>query len=332
MANELRRSANKKIFIPAEMSKLELKSFPLSLELKDVDKSKRTAVLAHACYNTVDRSKDVIRRGAFAKTWNENKSDIAYYLNHDDNQSPGVITNLFDDEEKAYTEVKNGTHTLGNDVNIMMDEGVIKNVSFGYIVTKANKIETKSGSKVREIKELYHGETSVLTKLQCNPGAKVMSHTKAFDFIPNLGNLEFKTLSDAEQNFLTTIINAGQSGLQAALNLANVLTPDSDLYTYINWYISRTADQMSDLKSQLKYGRKSFEGMKEHLETMEKFVRNTTASDECIQLIQKEVEEYKSLLSDSNDTADTLEAGEPSVSIDEDLVLAKLKLLSISNF
>lgn len=287
---------------------LEFKSLPL--ELKDVDKSKRTALLAHATYDNVDRGKDVIRKGAFDKTWKENKSDIAYYFNHDDTQSPGIITNLFDDDKNAFTEVKNGTHTLGNDVNIMMDEGVIKQVSFGYIVTRANKIEVKS-AKVREIKELYHGETSVLTRLGCNPGSKVVSHTKAFDFMPKL-SMEFKTLSDAEQSFLNTIIQSGQAGLQAALTLANTLTPDSDLYTFINYFISRSADQMSDLKSQLKYGRKSYDGMKADLETMEKFIHNTTASDECIQLIEKEAIEIKALL--TLDTATTQIATAPVVS------------------
>lgn len=297
------------------MSKLEFKSLPL--ELKDVDKSKRTALLAHAVYDNVDRAKDVIRKGAFAKTWKENKSDIAYYFNHDDTQSPGVITNLYDDDNRAYTEVKNGTHTLGNDVNIMMDEGVIKGVSFGYIVTRANKIEIKS-AKVREIKELYHGETSVLTKLACNPGAMVVSHTKAFDL-----GLEFKTLSDAEQAFLSTIIQSGQAGLQAAITLANTLTPDSDLYTYINYFISQMANAQADLKSQLKYGRKSYDGMKADLETMEKFIRNTTASDECIQTIQKEAEEIKALI-DTEDTAGTHDDA-PPVS-DSDMLTMILRL------
>lgn len=291
---------------------LEYKS--ISLELKDLDTEHRTAILAHATYDNVDLGKDLIRKGAFTKSWKENKEDIGYYLNHDDEKTPGKVTDVFEDNQHAYTKVWNGTHTLGNDTLKMMDEGVIKRVSFGFAATRSNKIEVK-GAKVREIKELYHGETSVLTKLQMNPGSKVVKVTKAMHEVPRV-TTEFKMLSQPEQDFLTQIISTGNASLMSAISLANGLDIDSDLYTYINYFISRTADQLSDLKGQLKWGRKSYDGIKSHLQDMEKFVRNTTASDECIKLISDEIFEIKNIL--SNDTADTRLIDAPAASIDKD--------------
>jgi HK97 family phage prohead protease len=290
---------------------LEFKSIPL--EVKDVDTQHRTAIIAHATYDNIDRGKDILRKGAFAKSWKEHKDDVAFYLNHNDEMAPGKVVELFEDDNHAYTKAWMGTHTLGDDTLKMMDEGVIKKASFGFLPVKANKIEVK-GVKVREIKELYHGETSVLTKLQMNPGSGVISVTKSFGDVPKLIN-EFKTLTSDEQNFLTNVIMNGNASLMAAITLANGLDPDSDLYTYINYFISQMASQMGDLKSQLKWGRKDFSDAKAHLETMEKFVRNTTASDDCIKLISKEAEEIKAFL--SIDTADTRVINEPAASNDD---------------
>ena len=150
---------------------------------------------------------------------------------------------------------------------------------------------------------------------------------KSFD-APKL-MAEFKTLTSDEQNFLTNVIMSGNASLMAAVALANSLDPDSDLYTYINWYISRTADQLGDLKSQLKWGRKADDEMKSELKILEKFVRNTTASDDCIKLISTEIDEIKSVL--SNDTSDTRLISEPSDSNGNDAVnelLAHLLIIS----
>lgn len=173
--------------------KLEYKLIPLSL--KDVDTQHRTAVIAHCVYDNVDRTKDISRKGMFNKSWQEIKSDINFYFNHDDTQAPGLVKNVFEDDQKAYTEVKLGTHTLGEDVLKMMSEGVARHASFGYSTVRANNIEVK-GEKVRELKQVWHYETSVLTKMPANPKAGVVNVYKSWaqsdlaDFKQHLYNLE----------------------------------------------------------------------------------------------------------------------------------------------
>src|SRR5678810_860865 len=146
------------------MKNIETKD--IVFELKDMDKQKRTAVIAHAVYDNIDRGKDVSRKGMFNKSWQENKGDISFYLNHNDEQAPGKVVDVFEDKQKAYTKTWLGTHTLGNDTLIMMDEGIIKKASFGYIPVIANPISIKD-QRVRELKEVVHIETSVLTKMPC---------------------------------------------------------------------------------------------------------------------------------------------------------------------
>lgn len=201
----------------------------ISFELKDLDKSKRTAIIAHAAYDNIDYTKDISRKGMFNKSWQESKDNISFYLNHNDEQAPGKVVDVYEDDKFAYTKAWLGTHTLGNDVLTMMDEGVIKKASFGYITQKSNPITVKN-TKVRELKEVAHIETSVLTKMPANIKAGVMSVTKAFEGITDAEIREFY----------------------------------------------------------------------QHLTTLEKFCRNTKASDGCIKAMLTEVENIKNFISEYN--------------------------------
>jgi HK97 family phage prohead protease len=272
---------------------METKS--INFELKDLDKQKRTAVIGHATYDSVDRTEDISRKGMFTKSWKENKDDISFYLNHNDTQAPGKVVDLFEDSNHAYTKAWLGTHTLGNDTLIMMDEGVIKKASFGYITIKSNPL-TLDGRRVRELKEVAHIETSVLTKMPAHPGSGVISVTKSFYPV------DLKTLSDTEQSVLKRILGNDQSTLEELIRMSAALDPSSDLYTWVSWNISRRADAMGGIRDQLKWNVKEMNELRGHIKIMEKFCRDTKASDDSIKLILNQIEEGKALLT---------QAGEP---------------------
>ena len=201
----------------------------INFELKDLDRTKRTAIIAHAAYDNIDFTKDISRKGMFVKSWNESKADISFYLNHNDEQAPGKVIDVYEDDKFAYTKAWLGTHTLGNDVLTMMDEGVIKKASFGYATVKSNIINVK-GQKIRELIEAKHFETSVLTKMPANMKAGVINVTKAFEGVTEKEIKEFY----------------------------------------------------------------------DHLTTLEKFCKNTKASDGCIKTILLEVENTKQFISEYN--------------------------------
>lgn len=230
----------------------------VSFELKDFSPGQRTAVLAHAVYDVIDRGGDISRKGMFNKSWQEHKN-IDFLFNHDVKSVVGSVTRTFEDNEKAYTEVKFGNWTLGNDALEMADAGVIRGVSFGYIAQKKNYINVK-GRKVRELKEVFHGETSILTDYPMNPLAQVVSVTK---------------------------------------NAEGIITE-----------------------------------LKAHIGNMEKFVRNTGASDQTIIKVIQDIEEAKAIL-EKYDTASTQLATEQPASVEEtkdasDEVLTRIKLLTLS--
>lgn len=154
---------------------METKS--IVLEVKDFSSEKRTAVIAHAVYNNIDRVGDISTKGMFNSSWKRN-DPISFYFNHEPNAVPGKVMRTFEDEQKAYTEVKFGNWTLGNDVMEMVDMGVIKGASFGYSTEKKDFIE-KDGRKIRKLLQVKHIETSLLTMEPANPLAGVVSLNKA---------------------------------------------------------------------------------------------------------------------------------------------------------
>lgn len=290
----------------------EIKSLPL--ELDSLDMSKGTATIAHAAYDNVDLVDDIGRKGMFKKTWEEKKLpdgyDISFYLNHDDTQAPGRIIKLHDDNKKAYTDVKMGTHTLGTDTLIQMDEKIIRKASYGFFAVKAKRIKSENKS-LRELNEVEHLETSVLTRLSANPIAGVIKVNKHLTGIL----MDIKALENNEQSFLRTFINGSQDSLEKLVRFSGSLDPSSDLYTATQYWIGNFMDHMGDMKSSLKYNVKELLApieVKGHLANLRKFVINTKASDEAILDAQREIKSLEDAI--VFDTADTPLIAEPSVS------------------
>lgn len=307
------------------MDKLETKTLPLKVD--DLSKDSRTAVFAHAVYNNIDRLGDICRPGMFNKSWNEHKADVKFYVDHDPAQKPGIVLDLWETKTEALTKVKFGNYTLGNDIMEMVDMGVIDSASFGFKAIKAPK-SFSSGKAIRELKEVYHGESTLANGLPpINPLAKVVLVTKA-------GNplFELKALGTDEQSFLKKLIDGTQSNLESAISFARNMDQNSDLYTWIMYYVSRQADGMSSLREQLKWGSKEMKAMTDHINKLENFCRKSTASDDCIQTIEAEVKATKDLISQC-DTADTHDdepdASDSGNATESDVdVLAQIKLLN----
>ncbi len=156
------------------------KSAGIALEFKDLDTSKRTAIIKHAVYGSIDKVGDISHKGMFTKSWNEGLPK--FYFNHDKERKPGKALRVFEDNEGAYTEVKFSNTTLGNDVMEMISDGTIEGASYGYITIKKDYSEIK-GRKIRNLREVKHPETSILNIEPAHDGAQVVSLIKALDDI-----------------------------------------------------------------------------------------------------------------------------------------------------
>jgi len=258
------------------------------ITIKDLDMSKRQAVIAHATYQTLDREGDRANKGMFTKSWNENFDDLRFFLNHKKELAPGKPLKAWDDSEHAYTQVYLGTHTLGEDVLKQMDEGIIVASSYGFNPVKAVKM-AKGGY---DNKEVQHLETSVLTHWGAHKASGVVSVIKSFD--PE----RLKDLNDQEKNFLRRLIANRSEALQMSIDMNNTVTEGTDMWSYINEVIGSISYDVGWLKRRLEYGVKEVDDLRAGVKAMEKFIRNTRASDECIIQITKELENTKQLLSE----------------------------------
>lgn len=175
MCNTIAYNSN---FIPQNLA-ME-KSAGILLEFKDLNISQRTGVIRHSVYNSIDKVGDISHKGMFTKSWNESKPKI--HINHDAKQIPGTTIRTWDDDTAGFTEMKFGTWTLGNDALEMASEGIFTGASFGYVVQKKDYSEVK-GRKIRNLREVKHIETSLLTVEAAHDGAGLVSLVKSLDEI-----------------------------------------------------------------------------------------------------------------------------------------------------
>lgn len=264
------------------------------ITIKDLDMSKREAVIAHATYSDLDREGDRANKGMFTKSWNENFDDLRFFLNHKKDLAPGKPLKTWEDDNHAYTQVYLGTHTLGEDTLKQMDEGIIVASSYGFDPVR----QTKMAKGGYDMKEVRHFETSVLTHWGAHKSSGVVSVIKSFN------PTRLKELNDTEKNFLRRLIENRSQALQMAIEMNGIVTEGTDMWSYINEIIGSQSYDIGYLKRRLEYGVKEVDDLRAGVKAMEKFIQNTKASDECILQITEELENTKQLLSEI-DTAAT---------------------------
>lgn len=264
----------------------------MELSLKDFDLQKRESVIAFATYKTLDSDQDRSNRGMFDKSWKESMKRVRYFFNHDKNLAPGKIIRLWDDSEHAYAQVGHDKSTLGNDILEKLDYGTIVAASFGFKPLKYKEIKGKG----LDFHEVEHYEVSVLSHWGAHSDSGPIATMKSL----NNGPMKLKSLSEPEQALLVTLMSNCMTNLQEAFTVAQQLDPESDLYTWVMWFISRHAEIVGSMRSELRYGMK--EKADRQVKNLQNFIRNSKASDSAIADAQKSL---TSLLQYNSDTANT---------------------------
>ena len=128
-------------------------------------------------FDNVDSDDDVITRGAYAKTLQENSERIAFLYQHNMQQPIGKPLSMKEDDKGLYIEAKISNSSLGKDVKTMVSEGILKEFSVGFIPIKEEIV-----GNYNHIKEIKLFEFSLVT-LAANPLAQVTEYkgTKSVD-------------------------------------------------------------------------------------------------------------------------------------------------------
>lgn len=142
-----------------------------NLEIKAIDEAQGIVTFYFSAFGNVDTYGDIVAKGAFTKTIQENITRVKHFLNHDGTKAIGRVLSIGTDESGAYAVCKISQTKDAQDVLTMYKEGIITEHSFGYKVIKSNRDE-KSG--IRTITELQLWEVSSLTDWGANDKTPVI--------------------------------------------------------------------------------------------------------------------------------------------------------------
>jgi HK97 family phage prohead protease len=196
------------------------------LEFKDVDLKQGIISGQFAKHNVKDLDGDLSVYGTFSKSIQERgpqgKKLIKFLIDHDKTKVPGVITDLYENEDGGFYTMKAGSHSLGQDFIKMVESGIFNQHSYGYSVIKSNYDSEKKANVLKEQK-LF--EISAIQFLGANPETTFIDLKSETDAIEYLNRLEkFLKTSDATDETLqqielrlkslSEIIKAGQSTLE----------------------------------------------------------------------------------------------------------------------
>ena len=144
------------------------KAAPLGDVVYDIDEKNNLVKGYGSFFDNKDSDQDIIRKGAYQKTIQENGSRVKYLYQHDMMQPIGKMTELYEDDKGLVFVAEVPKTSLGKDVIELMKAGVITENSVGIMpIVKENK------GDYREIREVKLYEISAVT-LAANDQAKIL--------------------------------------------------------------------------------------------------------------------------------------------------------------
>lgn len=135
----------------------------------DVDKDKSMVVGYASAFGNKDAHGDIIDRGAFKRTINNNAKRVKTLMHHDPVLIVGKPTSMSEDERGLYTETQISKTAQGQDLLTLIEDGVIDEMSIGFIPVQESFNEERGANVISEIKLV---EYSFVT-LGSNPEARV---------------------------------------------------------------------------------------------------------------------------------------------------------------
>lgn len=142
----------------------------LAFRVKDIDTVGRRVKVALSAFNNVDADRDVIRKGAFAKSIQERGPEsssnrkIAFLRYHNWEHQIGKLVNLEETDEHLIGIGDLGRSTKGNDALLDYQDGLIRehSIGFNYIPDKM-QLFGEGDQAFWEISEVFLWEGSAVT-------------------------------------------------------------------------------------------------------------------------------------------------------------------------
>jgi len=149
------------------MNEIIYKQSPMG-ELVDMDKDMGIVKGYASTFGNIDSDNDIINKGAYKKTIEENGQRIKYIYQHNMEKPLGVIKMLEEDNRGLMFEAQIAKTTLGKDVIELMKAGVLTENSVGIMPIQKEMVDG-----IRHINEVKLFEISAVT-LAANPEAMIL--------------------------------------------------------------------------------------------------------------------------------------------------------------
>lgn len=103
-------------------------------------------------FGNKDSHGDIIQKGAFAKTINENSSRVKVLWQHDMREPIGKPLSMVEDEKGLFTTSKISETEIGKKALILARDGVLNEMSIGFNVIKEEYDKSKNVNIIKEVK------------------------------------------------------------------------------------------------------------------------------------------------------------------------------------
>jgi HK97 family phage prohead protease len=137
--------------------------------IADVDKKKSIVVGYASRFGNVDSHGDIVVKGAFKRTIDHNAKRVKTLMHHDPVQIVGKPIVMREDDGGLYTETKVSDTSLGRDLLTLIEDGVLDEMSIGFIPVREKFDDDVGANLIQEVKLV---EYSFVT-LASNPEARV---------------------------------------------------------------------------------------------------------------------------------------------------------------
>jgi len=145
---------------------LKIKSIRVTDIKADIEKNVISGYASH--FDNKDSHGDVITKGAFKKTINENMNRIKVLWQHNMYEPIGKPMDMYEDTKGLFTVSKISQTDIGKKAMILAKDGVINEMSIGYYPIKEKYSEEDQVNYLKEVKLLEYSLVTLASNEMAN--------------------------------------------------------------------------------------------------------------------------------------------------------------------
>lgn|GEM_PF-3573869 len=220
----------------------EYKAFPFECK---IDMDANTFEGYFSISGNIDDGQDRVMQGAFTKTFQENRKRIKGLYMHEIKKPFSKPIEIYEDSKGAYVKGSISLCSWGQDLKILMADGVVDEMSFGYDAVKYD-YERMGEDQIRNLREIKVWEYSPVT-WGMNSGTSI-NNVKALDTLSN----EIKESNlDILKRFelLSNIVSGNANSIKEIIDLSNFKNSKEVDMTIKEFNIQEFEKSLSDIKA-----------------------------------------------------------------------------------